>query len=134
MYSLTLNFSNHAELAAMVARLSTQDATVITPNGQAGGKVAKPAAASPSPSPAAPSPAAPAAPKVVKYEDSGIAELLKTASGEPTKKAAAVALLTEFGAVAEGKVSGKHLKPEQYTDFKAKLQAIIDAKVEESIE
>ena len=132
MYSLTQNFNTLAEMQAFVAAMGA------VPNGQAGGKAAKPAAASPSPSTAAPSPAAPAAPKVVKYEDSGIAEMLKTSS-EPENKAngkyqKAVDLLKEMGAVVEGKVSGKHLKPEQYVDFKAKLQAIIDTKVEESIE
>lgn len=130
MYSLTLNFSTSAELRAALDKLDS-----AVPNGspKAGGKGANTAPPSPSPSMAAPSPAAPAAPKLPKYEETGIGDMLKTASQDASKKTAAVALLNEFGAVKEGKVSGQHLKPEQFADFKAKLQAVLDAAPEEAL-
>jgi hypothetical protein len=133
MYELVLKFNTLAELQAHVAAIGA------VPNGgpKASGKGATAAQPSPSPSPAAPSPAAsappPPAPKAPKYEDSGIGEMLKTASQDAGKKTKAVDLLKEFGAVKEGKVSGQHLDPAKFDEFKAKLQAVLDAKEEESI-
>lgn len=139
MYSLTLNFPTHAALAAAVAALANTSNERAAPDpkpSKDGGKGAAGAqpSPSPSPSPAAASPAAPApAPKPPKYEETGIGDMLKTASTDAGKRAAAVALLNEFGAVKDGKPSGQHLKAEQYGDFKAKLQAILDKAPEEAL-
>lgn len=85
----------------------------------------------PSPSPApAPEPApAPAEVKAPLYGESGIPELIqamqKAKRGQEVKD-----LLSKFKAFRDGDVtkpSGQALKPEQFADFKAEIQALLDA-------
>lgn len=72
---------------------------------------ATPPAASPSPAPAPAEPTKPA----VKYEDTGIGELIQKMVQKD--RAAAVALLTKFGVK-----KGSELKPEQYDAFKTEAE------------
>ena len=122
---LKLTFATLDELAAFMVGRQTQAAPTTkdapAPKSQAAQKAAEQVASpSPAPAPTAPTeaakPDAKAAP--VTYEKSGIPEKI---AGLVTKdRAAAVALLAEFGAK-----KGGELKPEQFADFTAKIDALL---------
>lgn len=100
-----------------------------TPAPAASDTKATTSAPKPSPSPA-PEPApAPAEVKPPLYPESGIPELIqamqKAKRGQEVKD-----LLSKFKAFRDGDVtkpSGQALKPEQFADFKAEIQALLDA-------
>lgn len=141
--TVTLTFASMADmLVALGAQAPAATKDAAAPKGKPAPAVS-PAA---SPSPAAPQPSAAQEPKdpqsvkpspdtkqpeaekpkaeAVTYEKSGIAEKIagylgdKNSEGYGDRRAKIVGLLTEFSVK-----SGKDLKPEQFADFTAKLDA-----------
>lgn len=114
--SVTLEFDSATEAQAALAKLgaSTKDAPSPAPEKSAP-KADKPAASSPTVAGPAPAPVAP----VKKYDDTGIAALIKTKAGDAKVKPLVVELLKKFGVE-----KGPQLKPDQFDAFTAELEAL----------